>query len=96
MKTSSIMVSTAISSLLAFGAATLSTAARADDGAAKEKCYGVASAGENSCAGNGHSCQGQAKTDKDPGEWKYVAKGQCAELGGSLTAGKPTADNKGA
>lgn len=92
MKTSSIMVSTAITSLLAFGAATLSTAAFADEGAAaKEKCYGVAKAGENSCAGNGHSCQGQAKADNDPGEWKYVAKGQCTELGGS-----PTAEKKGA
>ncbi len=88
MKTSSLMVSTAITSLLAFGAATLSTAAYAEDGAAKEKCFGVAKAGENSCAANGHSCQGQAKTDNDPGDWKYVAKGQCAELGGSPTAGK--------
>jgi uncharacterized membrane protein len=88
MKTKSILMSTAIGALLAFGTV---TAQAADDAASKEKCYGVAKAGENSCAANGHSCQGQAKTDKDPTEWKYVAKGECATMGGSTTAGKPAA-----
>ena len=87
MKTKSILMSTAIGTLLAFGTV---TAQAADEAAAKEKCYGVASAGENSCAANGHSCQGQSKTDKDPTEWKYVAKGECATMGGSTTAGKKT------
>lgn len=47
----------------------------------KEKCYGIALAGENGCgnlAGT-HSCQGQATVDYDPGEWAYVAKGTCAD-----------------
>lgn len=88
MNTKTILMSTAISTLLAFGAV---AAQAADDAPAKEKCYGVAKAGENSCAANGHSCQGQAKADKDPGEWKYVAKGECAKMGGSATAGKPAA-----
>jgi uncharacterized membrane protein len=88
MKTKSILMSTAIGALLAFGTV---TAQAADDAASKEKCYGVAKAGENSCAANGHSCQGQAKTDKDPTEWKYVAKGECATMGGTTTAGKPAA-----
>ncbi|MEO8444698.1 MAG: DUF2282 domain-containing protein, partial [Gammaproteobacteria bacterium] len=66
MKSNSILLSTAIGTLLAFGAVTV----HAEDAAAKEKCYGVAKAGENGCAANGHSCQGQAKADKDPGEWK--------------------------
>lgn len=45
----------------------------------KEKCYGIAMAGKNDCAdANGaHSCAGQAKADKLPAEWKYVAKGTC-------------------
>ncbi len=85
MKSNSLLLSTAIGTLLAFGAV---TAQAADDAASKEKCYGVAKAGENGCAANGHSCQGQAKADKDPGEWKHVAKGECEKMGGSATAGK--------
>jgi uncharacterized membrane protein len=84
MKAKSILMSTAIGTLLAFGAATVQAA----DEAAKDKCYGIAKAGENGCAANGHSCQGQAKTDNDPAEWKYVAKGECESMGGSTTAGK--------
>ncbi len=52
----------------------------------KEKCYGVAKAGQNDCgnlAGT-HSCAGQSTVDNDPGEWKLVAKGTCVELGGML------------
>lgn len=58
--------------------------------AEKEKCYGIAKAGENDCASaNGsHSCAGQAKKDMDANEWKYVAKGTCEKAGGSLKAGK--------
>jgi uncharacterized membrane protein len=46
----------------------------------KEKCYGIAAAGKNDCANlaGTHSCAGQSKADKDVGEWKYVAKGECA------------------
>lgn len=54
----------------------------------KEKCYGVAEAGQNDCgnlAGT-HSCAGQSKLDKDPGEWKLVAKGTCKDLGGMSKA----------
>lgn len=50
----------------------------------KEKCYGIALAGQNDCgnlAGT-HSCAGQSTVDNDPGEWKLVAKGTCKDLGG--------------
>jgi len=30
-----------------------------------------------------HSCAGQAKADGVADDWKYVAKGTCAKLGGS-------------
>jgi uncharacterized membrane protein len=60
--------------------------AYADDGA-KEKCFGVAKAGQNDCAAGAHSCAGQAKADNDANDWKYVAKGSCEKLGGSTTAG---------
>ncbi|RDE24625.1 DUF2282 domain-containing protein [Motiliproteus coralliicola] len=56
--------------------------------AGKEKCYGIAEAGQNDCgnlAGT-HSCAGQSTVDNDPGEWKLVAKGTCHDLGGLLKA----------
>lgn len=58
--------------------------------ASKEKCYGVAKAGQNDCASsNGtHSCAGQAKTDNAKEEWKYVPKGTCEKAGGTITPKK--------
>jgi len=50
----------------------------------KEKCFGIAKAGQNDCAnvfGN-HSCAGQSKVDMDKAEWKYVAKGTCKDMKG--------------
>lgn len=68
----------------------LGTAQAAD--VEKEKCFGVAKAGQNDCASaNGsHSCAGQAKKDNDKNEWKYVAKGTCVKMEGKL-AEKPMA-----
>jgi uncharacterized membrane protein len=50
----------------------------------KEKCYGIAKAGQNDCANlaGTHSCAGQSKLSDDAGEWKYVAKGTCAGMKG--------------
>lgn len=56
------------------------------DGAAsieRERCYGVARAGQNDCANAVHSCAKQAATDADPSEWIAVPKGTCARLVGS-------------
>ena len=33
-------------------------------------------------------CQGQAKADNDPAEWKNVPKGECEKMGGKTAAGK--------
>ncbi len=62
----------------------LSTPAVAQE---KEKCYGIAKAGQNDCANlaGTHSCAGQSKVSNDKGEWKYVAKGTCESMKG-LTA----------
>jgi len=59
---------------------------------AKEKCYGIAEVGKNDCANlaGTHSCAGQSKLAMDPGEWKYVAKGTCADMKG-LTAAEAKA-----
>jgi uncharacterized membrane protein len=61
--------------------------AQAQDGpsaAGREKCYGIAKAGQNDCGTATHACAGLAKKDKAPDEWKYVAKGTCTKLGGKL------------
>lgn len=58
--------------------------AMAQDKAAKEKCYGIAKAGQNDCANlsGSHSCAGQSKADMSVDDWKYVAKGSCKDLKG--------------
>jgi uncharacterized membrane protein len=77
MKTKTALISTAVASLLAFGAISASHAA---DEAKTEKCYGVAKAGKNDCAANGHACAGQAKKDADKNEWIKVPEGTCDRI----------------
>ena len=50
----------------------------------KEKCYGVAKAGQNDCSSlsGSHTCAGQAKVAFDPGEWRFVPTGTCKQLKG--------------
>jgi uncharacterized membrane protein len=49
----------------------------------KEKCYGVAKAGHNDCAGGGATCGGSSKADGQG--FLAVPKGLCEKLvGGSL------------
>jgi uncharacterized membrane protein len=86
-----LIVSSALASALALGLAGQVVAQ--DKG--KEKCYGVAKAGQNDCANLAatHSCAGQAKVDNDPGEWKYVAKGTCKAMKGK-TADEVKQDKK--
>lgn len=61
-------------------------AAQADEkmkskGGDREKCYGVALAGQNDCAaGPGTTCAGTSKVDYQGDAWKYVAKGTCAKI----------------
>lgn len=57
-----------------------SATAGGSEGMEMEKCYGVARAGRNECAANGHACAGQSKRDGDPGEWLYVPAGTCEKL----------------
>ena len=66
---------------------TLTLAAAPAAAAEKEKCFGIAKAGQNDCASASgvHSCAGQSKVDMDKSEWKYVAKGTCKSMKG-LTA----------
>jgi uncharacterized membrane protein len=73
-----LIVSSALASVMALGLAGQAAAQE------KEKCFGIAKAGQNDCANlaGTHSCAGQSKVDNDPGEWKYVAKGTCKDMKG--------------
>jgi uncharacterized membrane protein len=76
----------AVASLLALGLAQPVAAQDKDKGGEKEKCYGIAKAGQNDCGTAQHTCAGKAKKDGSPDEWKYVAKGTCEKLGGKTKA----------
>lgn len=83
-----LLLSSAIAGIV--GASfTLSSAVMAQD-AAKEKCYGIAKAGQNDCASadGAHSCAGHATVDNSPSEWKFVDAGTCEDMGGSTTPGE--------
>jgi uncharacterized membrane protein len=78
-----LIVSSALASAMALGLAGPAAAQDKD----KEKCFGIAKAGQNDCANlsGSHSCAGLSKVDNDPAEWKYVPKGTCKAMKG-LTA----------
>ena len=47
----------------------------------KEKCFGIAKAGQNDCkAGAGTSCAGTSKVDYQGNAWKFVPAGTCASI----------------
>ena len=69
----------AIAGVVALG---LAQAAQAQETKDKEKCYGIAKAGQNDCGTAAHTCAGKAKKDNAPDEWKYVPKGTCEKAGG--------------
>ena len=84
MNSKRALIQSALAGLIALG---VGNAAAADDGkpeAGKEKCYGIAKAGQNDCGTATHACAGLAKKDNAPDEWKYVAKGTCEKMGGKL------------
>jgi uncharacterized membrane protein len=79
------LIAAALATVCAASATIASAAEPAGD---KEKCYGIAKAGQNDCASptGSHSCAGQSKTDNGAADWKFVAKGTCAKAGGKSTA----------
>lgn len=78
------LLASAMTGLVAMGAATVSTQALASGN--MEKCYGVAKAGKNDCATKVSSCAGTNKVDGNPNAFVVVPKGVCQKLAhGSLT-----------
>lgn len=76
-------IKTAATSLLALGVLAVAPASRAAS-AKMEKCYGIAKAGQNDCAGLSglHSCKGQSTVSDNPGDFKIEPTGTCAKMGG--------------
>ncbi len=65
-----------------------SVPAQADGGTAKEKCYGIATAGHNDCAAAANnSCAGTAKAGYEKGAWVFVPKGTCLTTEVTLKGG---------
>jgi uncharacterized membrane protein len=80
------LLNSAIAGVLALGVAQAASAQDAT-AAAKEKCYGIAKAGQNDCGTARHSCAGRATRDNAPDDWKYVPRGTCEKVGGRTSAG---------
>ena len=73
------MKTLAVAGSLATALAAFAAPASAQE--AKEKCFGVAMAGQNDCAaGPGTSCQGTSTIDYQGNAWKYVEAGTCATM----------------
>lgn len=76
----------AAAAVLALMAGAAQAADKAQDqgmgaGQGKEKCYGVAKAGENDCmSGPGTACAGTSKVDYGGKDWKSVPKGTCVTI----------------
>jgi uncharacterized membrane protein len=83
MKKSNPMLRTALSSLVALGAASFVAAAMAEDHATEEQCAGVIKAGKNDCATANNACHGHVQKDADPMAWIYLPKGTCERIVGA-------------
>ncbi|GHG91287.1 BufA1 family periplasmic bufferin-type metallophore [Pseudodonghicola xiamenensis] len=65
----------------ALGAALSTTLASSVDAQTKEKCFGVALAGQNDCAaGPGTTCAGSSTVDYQGNSWKLVNFGTCKDI----------------
>ena len=84
MNKTKLIVSSAIAGLVSLAATGGAIAQEKPAAAAKEKCYGIAKKAANDCGTAKHSCAGQATADNAPEEWKFVAKGTCVTMKGSL------------
>src|SRR3954470_4649545 len=87
MDTRTKLINTAIASVLALAVLPDANAQAADSKAEREKCYGIAKAGQNDCGTARHSCAGKATKDNATDEWKYVPKGTCEKVGGKTVSG---------
>jgi uncharacterized membrane protein len=87
MKSSNLILKSALAGAIALGVVGLSQNASADKGkmASTEKCYGVNAANKNDCQSPGHSCAGQDAKARDPNAFVLMPAGLCAKIGGSTS-----------
>ena len=89
MASKRVLLQSAVASVIAFGLAQAADAQDPKAPAEREKCYGIAKAGQNDCATAKHTCAGKSRKDNGPDEWKYVAKGTCEKVGGKTQTPAP-------
>ncbi len=80
MNTQKTLIAAAITGALALGTLSLSSTVSADE---KEKCYGVAKAGQNDCETANSSCAGTSTMDDQGDAFVLVPAGVCKKLTGS-------------
>jgi len=78
----------AVAGTVAVSLSTNNGAETAGTSVPKERCFGVAKAGENDCHAedDAHACGGMSKTDNHGQDWKTVDGGTCVKMGGQLAA----------
>ena len=77
MRQSTMILASALLAATTLATADVAIAAQA----AKEKCFGVALAGENDCAaGPGTTCAGSSTIDYQGNAWKLVPAGSCESI----------------
>ncbi|HUL95811.1 MAG TPA: DUF2282 domain-containing protein [Usitatibacter sp.] len=90
-----IAVLTAVAGVLALAGASGAAAHDPPALADRDKCYGIAKAGQNDCGTARHTCAGKATRDNAPDDWKYVPRGTCGKAGGRTSpGGKPDAGKR--
>ncbi|HSV58711.1 MAG TPA: DUF2282 domain-containing protein [Variovorax sp.] len=50
----------------------------------RERCYGIARAGQNDCGTSAHACAAQATRDAAEVEWLSLPSGTCRKLAGGM------------
>ncbi|MGA7802155.1 MAG: DUF2282 domain-containing protein [Gammaproteobacteria bacterium] len=84
MRDTRLIMSAALTGLVAF-AAGATTPAVAADKPAMQKCYGINKAHMNDCASADHGCKGMATKARDPQSFVLVPKGVCQKIAGAST-----------
>jgi uncharacterized membrane protein len=81
MNRQSFAVALAGSLAAAMAAAAVAAPLPAEQMVGKEKCYGIALAGQNDCAaGAGTTCAGTSTMDYQANAWKAVPAGTCTSM----------------
>jgi len=90
MKTSHLLIASAMAAALTLPAATLTHAGPAPKPKFEaEKCFGIAKAGKNDCQTANSSCAGTSRRDQQGDAWIYMPAGSCDKVvGGSTTPKK--------